>query len=592
MLRIIFLLCWSLVLPNLGWTQDINIDSLLRELSKTKDDTNKVKNLSAMCIQLINTSEFNKAKRIADEGLKLSKKIDFRKGEGQYDNFIGIIFYRQGNYPEALNYFFSSLKIREEIQDKRGIASAYQNIGNVYKDQGNYNDALSNYFTSLKMYESIGDDQGSGLMHNNLGNVYALQNSDSNALKEYFIALNIFEKIDDKMGMAGTHNNLAMIYQKQGKNTDGLKEFLTALKISEEIGDKDGMAMTYNNIGSLKTDMNYVAEAKECLMKGLHLGMEIGSKERIRDSYFGLAQADSALGNFKDAFEHKTNFFKYRDSLYNEENTKKTVEAIMQYQFDKKEAVDKAVRDKQALIQRYIRNTIAVGLIGSLLFLIVVFRQRNKVKMEKEKVEIEKERNEELLQNILPDEVITELKQHGGSVARQYNNVTVLFTDFVNFTGISETLSPTELVAEIHKSFSAFDDIIQRNGLEKIKTIGDAYLAVCGLPNESSDHAKRVVKAALEICNYVKESNSKFQIRIGVNSGPVVAGIVGVKKYAYDIWGDTVNTANRMETHSEPNKINISISTYELVKDTYPCTPRGKVSVKGKNSLDMFFVES
>ncbi|MES2779676.1 MAG: adenylate/guanylate cyclase domain-containing protein, partial [Bacteroidota bacterium] len=158
-------------------------------------------------------------------------------------------------------------------------------------------------------------------------------------------------------------------------------------------------------------------------------------------------------------------------------------------------------------------------------------------------LQTEKKKSDTLLLNILPEEVAEELKNTGSAEAKQYNHVSVLFTDFVNFTGLSERMTPTELVQEIHRSFTAFDAIIDKHGLEKIKTIGDAYMAVCGLPNEVPDHAQRVIKAALDIRNYMEHSGSTFQIRMGIHTGAVVAGIVGVKKYAYDIWGDTVNTA-------------------------------------------------
>ncbi len=169
----------------------------------------------------------------------------------------------------------------------------------------------------------------------------------------------------------------------------------------------------------------------------------------------------------------------------------------------------------------------------------------------------------------------------------------VLFTDFVNFTSISGTMPPAQLVAEIHKNFTVFDAIIESHGLEKIKIIGDAYMAVCGLPNETKDHAFKVVEAALSIRDFIKNSGGSFQVRIGVNSGSVVAGIVGVKKFAYDIWGDTVNTASRIENKSEPGQVNIGESTYELIKDSkrFQFTARGKVEVKGKGEIEMYFVE-
>lgn len=203
---------------------------------------------------------------------------------------------------------------------------------------------------------------------------------------------------------------------------------------------------------------------------------------------------------------------------------------------------------------------------------------------------LEKHKSDELLLNILPEGVAEELKNTGSAEAKQYNHVSVLFTDFVNFTGLSEQMTPKELVQEIHRNFTAFDAIIGKHGLEKIKTIGDAYMAVCGLPNEVNDHAERVINAAFEINAYMEQSGSTFKIRMGIHSGAVVAGIVGVKKYAYDIWGDTVNTAARMEQNSESGKINISGATYELVKDKFTCEHRGRLPAKNKGEIDMYFV--
>jgi class 3 adenylate cyclase len=206
----------------------------------------------------------------------------------------------------------------------------------------------------------------------------------------------------------------------------------------------------------------------------------------------------------------------------------------------------------------------------------------------------EKKRSDELLLNILPLEIVAELKQNGHSKARHFKNVTVLFTDFINFTHISEGLDPEVLVGEIDLYFKAFDDIIERNGLEKIKTIGDAYLAVCGLPHELEDHAIKTIQAAKEILAFTEDrlkQGGKFNVRIGINSGPCVAGIVGVKKFAYDVWGDTVNTASRMESNGDAGRINISGSTFKLVREQLACIHRGKIAVKGKGEIDMYFVE-
>ena len=206
----------------------------------------------------------------------------------------------------------------------------------------------------------------------------------------------------------------------------------------------------------------------------------------------------------------------------------------------------------------------------------------------------EKEKSDTILLNILPEEVANELKETGGSEARLYDNVSVLFTDFVGFTMIAEQMTAKELVSELHNCFKSFDEIIQKYGLEKIKTVGDAYIAVAGLPVPVPDHAQRVAKAALAIRDFMMERQQEkvktFGIRIGINTGPVVAGIVGVKKFAYDIWGDTVNTAARMEQHSETGQINISETTYTLIRDSFDCISRGKILAKNKGNMEMYFL--
>lgn len=228
-----------------------------------------------------------------------------------------------------------------------------------------------------------------------------------------------------------------------------------------------------------------------------------------------------------------------------------------------------------------------------------LIEQNNQLEESHKEITRQKERSDELLLNILPKETAEELKNTGKAIARRYNMASVMFTDFKGFTGIAETMSPEELVVELDRSFQAFDEIVQRHGLEKIKTIGDGYLCAGGIPKPNTTNPIQIVLAGLEMQRYVakvaaekkKKGRSSWQLRLGIHTGEIVAGVVGKVKFAYDIWGDTVNTASRMESSGEPDKVNISESTYNIVKSYFVCTFRGKVPAKGKGEISMYFVE-
>ncbi len=289
-----------------------------------------------------------------------------------------------------------------------------------------------------------------------------------------------------------------------------------------------------------------------------------------------------------------------RDSLYNEENTRQLTRIQMQYEFERKEAVAIAEQEKKDALaiqelkrQKLVLNGFMGGFTVVLLFAGIFFKQRNRIGKEKK-------RSDELLLNILPAKVAEELKSKGAADAQMIDQVTVVFTDFKGFTAMSQKLSPRELVADLHSCFSEFDRICEKYGIEKIKTIGDAYMAAGGLPTPNTTHWKDVALAAIEMAEAVKKEKTLkqsaglpfFEIRIGIHTSPVVAGIVGLKKFQYDIWGDTVNTASRMESNGEAGKINISQNTFELLKkDTdFTFESRGKIAAKGKGEIEMYFL--
>jgi len=228
-------------------------------------------------------------------------------------------------------------------------------------------------------------------------------------------------------------------------------------------------------------------------------------------------------------------------------------------------------------------------------------RQRTQeIEKQKEIIEIAKAQSDLLLLNILPEEIAEELKKYGKSYARKHDQVSVLFADIKGFTSIAEKLTPVKLVTQLDEVFGAFDNIIAKYGMEKIKTIGDAYMCACGLPKADYENAVKAVNAALDMQHFIREFGLAnkiqnlpvFEVRIGIDTGPLVAGVVGLKKFAYDIWGDTVNLASQMEQHSEAGKVNISGETYSHVKNLFQCNYRGKIEAKSKGHIDMYFVES
>lgn len=262
-------------------------------------------------------------------------------------------------------------------------------------------------------------------------------------------------------------------------------------------------------------------------------------------------------------------------------------------------------QDRELAYNRSQRNFWIAIAIGGLILAMAAFlrfigiKRYTKILEEKNVlIAAEKQRSEDLLLNILPPSIAQELKEHGVAKAQYFPEATVLFTDFKNFTAIAEKLSPQQLVAELNYCFKKFDQIIVKHGLEKIKTIGDAYMCVGGLPQESTGHAQKAVLAAQDIQSFLetwkiekkKKGEVFFEARIGIHTGPLVAGVVGEKKFAYDVWGDTVNIASRMESSGKAGKINLSATTYALVKDEIDCVYRGKIVAKNKGEIDMYFV--
>ncbi|MFN8359518.1 MAG: adenylate/guanylate cyclase domain-containing protein [Candidatus Kapaibacterium sp.] len=506
------------------------------------------KSLYNLGISYNNIGDFEQALAYDFECLKrYEQNNDSSQAAGLYHN-IAVIYAAAGNRKFAVEHIWKAVRINKASKNTYWLAINYSVLGDYYFDDNNYQESLEYYTESAKLYSALGGP------------------------KEYYYILNMIGKC-----LTYTH--------EYPRAVDSLQK---ALRYFRTIKDKNGVAWSYNHLGLSYTIQGKFKDAAVCLDSCLRLCREL-DPSAMRNVYQRLYELDSASGNLARAYTHYRLFITLRDSLNSTESIRAVAKQQLRAEYSLKEERDKAEQERKDARQDVVRNSILAGLIGSVVFLFVVYRQRNRITSANAK-------NEELLLNILPHEVAEELKAKGMADAKHFDNVTVLFTDFKSFTTISEALTPQELVGELHTCFKAFDEICTKYSIEKIKTIGDAYLAVCGLPLADKQHAENVVNAALEIrefmANRSKELGAKtFEIRIGINSGSVVAGIVGVKKFAYDIWGDTVNTAARMEQNSEAGKINISETTYTLVKDRFTCEYRGEIDAKNKGKLTMYFVE-
>ncbi len=629
------------------------IDSLEVELSRSKTDTNKVKILAALSINL---SDYNPARgmKLGEEALQLSRSLDWKAGMAWAYNSIGcnfmvqarnqqameqfkkayalnkeignkrrmaqnlgnmaILHQSEGAYPQSLAALFEALKIFEEIKDQEGIAIQYGNIGNVYDEIKNFPKALYYDSMSMQLYRQLGMKDGEACELGNIGNVYSSLGELDKALHYNTSALTIYEQLGSYEGIARNLISIGVIYCTQKKYREALQVQYRALKLYESVQDLDGLSLSYCNMGeyyfhivedqrSFTPDSLIPGSKSECLSRARQytlkaIGIDSGTMnlDLMAYNYELMSRIEEKAGNLQGALNYHRLYANAKDSAFKKENHAQIEKLTTEREIALK---DKQIRINELEVakKRNERGFFIAGIVALLLIVFIILRNyRNQLQLN-QLLAVEKKKSDDLLLNILPSEVADELKDKGHAEARLFHDVTVMFTDFVNFTGVGEKLAPQALVSELHTCFMNFDRIIEKHGLEKIKTIGDAYLAVGGLPLRDVAHAENVLKASLEIRQYMEERQAAlqektFRIRIGIHTGSVVAGIVGVKKFAYDIWGDTVNTAARMEQNSEAGRINVSETTYEITKEQFHFSFRGDLDVKNKGKMKMYFLET
>jgi len=530
---------------------------------------------------------------------------------------MGNVYNSVGDYTHALTCYDSSLLVLDEWIRTRGgniegdtmqRAGLLMTIAEVYIGMAQYDMALDNYNKALLLIKRTNRKEYGYYALIGIGQAYMCKKEPVKAIEYYTLALE--ESKTDKRFTRNLLDKLGNAYLATGDIPKAMDCAQQALQLAQQYGDSVELPRIYTTTGKIFSAEKNYPQAVSYLQNAISLCKQTGALNDEKEAWCALSNTYEQMGQTAKAFDAYRKFISLRDSVYNIDKAKDLVRIDLQSGFNIKQLADSLKQDEARKVimlklqrQRVVSfgGFVALLLVLSLLFFIYKNysqqKKANKIISEANAtIQNEKQVSESLLLNILPEEVAVELKASGKVLAKSYDEVTVLFTDFIDFTKAGQKLSAQHLVAELDNCFQAFDQIIGKYNIEKIKTVGDAYMAVSGLPKAYPNHAIHIVKAAIEIRDYMKERkrnlcDETFGIRIGINSGGVVAGIVGVKKFAYDIWGDTVNTAARMEQHSEDGKINISQTTYELVNDKIHCRYRGEIDVKGKGMLKMYYVE-
>lgn len=509
-------------------------------------------------------------------------------------NNIALLYFNQGKLEIALDLFKKSLKISVELGKKEDFTTTLMNIGNIYKGLDEHESALMCYQGCLQISNELNNKYDAAAAISGIGEYFESIDDDENAFKFHKMALKIREEINDIRGLGFTKMNLGNLFLKQNFKDKARKYFLDSELIFNDIHDPWGLSIVNNYLGKLDFDKGNYNNAQIYFEKAYNYSLQLGHPNLIAEAAKNLSELYRRQFNWEAALKMSDQYYSMRDSVVNTENLRLAIVNKYQYEFDRKEIQSKAEQDKELVRQRLIRNSTAGFLIFSLIFSIFILIQRNRISQEKRK-------SENLLLNILPEDVANELKLNGKTEAKVYEHVSILFTDFKDFTEFTAKLSPHELLDELNVCFEKFDHICQKYQLEKIKTIGDSYMAAGGLKSDLETSAANTVTAALEMQNIMKnrkienERTGKlsFEMRCGIHTGPVIAGVVGVNKFQYDIWGDTVNTASRMESNGEVGKVNISESTYNAIRSNkeFAFEERSLIKVKGKGDTKMWFVE-
>jgi class 3 adenylate cyclase/cytochrome c-type biogenesis protein CcmH/NrfG len=613
------------------------IDSLQLALN-TASDTVRVRVLNGLCWEYRNKDAL-RSFDYSNQAFKLAKELGFMSGLAENRNFTGVVHRNIGDYPKAMTCFTEAREYAERGGLKTELAFSLTNIGEVYRYQKNYTQALHYVYRGLEMFLQIQNKQGQYFAYIRLGEIYLNQRLSDSALSAFKRSLTICEETHDGYRAAGSLRRIGAVYRSIGNFEDAMKSFQAALRFANDAKDNDESSATLIDLGSLNASVGRYKEALVYTQQGLQRAEKTSVKLRFAEAYKTLSGIYIALKQFKEAATYQELYINIRDSLFSESGKREIERMSVKYELQQQQQkIEMLNKEREA--EEKIRNELIVIVIISAIFTLALLgsfvyvrrlnsrlQERNKeiirqqAVLEEQTYEISltnealnennrsleeaRSQADSLLLNILPASIARRLKAGETRIAERFDSVSVMFIDVSGFTSLAGRTEPEVLVAILDEMFSRFDELAEHFKLEKIKTIGDAYMVVGGLPERSDDHVWRVAAMAVAVLETVSRLGVEFQlhdlnVRCGMHAGAVVAGVIGKKKIAYDLWGDTVNIASRMESHGEVGKIHVSEEVFRLLRNVeaasnqeLPCfefEERGQINIKGKGTMKTYFL--
>lgn len=567
-----------------------------------KEDTNGVILLKNISFEYSNINP-EEGIKYGKQGLELSKRINWQKGLGISYNLLGTYYFYKSDYPKSLEYFFKSNKIAQSINDSVTLANSFSNIGNIKAKYNKSEEAKKYYVEAVEINKKLKTEksfENLGHIYGNLGGIYFMEKKIDSTFYYVNLSLENYKTINYLPGIASTYNNRAFFNLNINKFDDAKIDLDKALEINKNINNKSGIALGYGNLCELylfkaknelqnESTNQILFNKNELLNKSIENGLiainllqELGDLYFVSYSYNMLQESYELKGDYKNTLKYYKKYSEIQDSIFSSENNTKiaNLEAKRENELKEKEIVILKKEKENQKLQRYAMFGGIAGL-GIIIGLILIQRRKS----------------EKLLLNVLPAKIAKRLKAKEHPIADHFDGASIMFIDIVGFTSLSSDADPKRIVSVLNDIFTIFDKLADKYGLEKIKTIGDAYMAVAGIPEMQSDHAKRAAEMALSIKQEMKEfrtsDGTEINFRIGIDCGPVVAGVIGEKKFIYDLWSDAVNTASRMESTGEKGQIQITENFKEELEKfdgNWNFNLRGEFEIKGKGLMKTYYL--